>query len=518
MCFIGSGLSCSYTLIHFIEELKNSPLRSKVKICVIDKTNELWTGIPYGNRSGENSLIITSLKEFLPEEERKNFINWLKINTNRFFKNDTAKPNDFSTDWISNNKALVTEDNWEKLYLPRYIFGAFLKEKINGLIKFAEQNGLVQCEVISAEVTDVHKQNNSFEIVATPSTGDELCIVSKQVVLSIGSPPKKNVTLSGKSSSEYICIQDMYEPELKENINKINRFLNLTKESERKNILILGSNASSLEIIYNLQKREASSSPVNKFYILSPDGIFPHRINEDFISPDYAPLNLISLKNSKNNTCRKILEAVKKDIAIANNKKIPIADIYEPISHAMIELVNALNLHQQKQFVDKYGVEIGKLQRRAGAEYLNIIDKLVYENRIEFVKGKFLKQVQTKDNYFLFKYKDSSAGEEKVFPTPVNIIINCIGAADLKKSNSALIQNLIRRKICVVNGSNKGFTVNENFESITNFFVIGPLLSGTLNKKLRIWHAESCPRIFFLSQQLAGYLLNNIKLMETQSS
>ena len=86
--------------------------------------------------------------------------------------------------------------------------------------------------------------------------------------------------------------------------------------------------------------------------------------------------------------------------------------------------------------------------------------------------------------------------KKKIFTNPVDIIINCIGAADLKKSNSALIQNLIKRKLCVVNGSNKGFVVNENFESIKNFFVIGPLLSGTLNKKLRIWHAESCPRIF----------------------
>ena len=380
LCFIGSGLSCTYTLIHFIEELKNSSLKNKVRICVLDKTNEFWTGIPYGNRSGKNSLIITSLKEFLPETERKFFINWLKINANKFFTKDTAEPEDLSIDWLSNNEALIAKDQWEKLYLPRYIFGTFLKERINDLIKFAEQNELIQCDIFLAEVTDVHKQHNSFEIVAT-SSSKELRIVSNQVVLAIGSPPKNNVTISAKSSSEYICMQDMYEPELKENINRINRFLNHCKESERKNILILGSNASSLEIIYNLQKHEESSSLINKFYILSPDGMFPHRINEDFIPPDYAPLNLISLKNSKNNTCSKILEAVKKDVEIANSKKIAIADIYEPVSHVMIELVNALNLHQQKKFVDKYGVEIGKLQRRAGAEYLNIADKLMYENR-----------------------------------------------------------------------------------------------------------------------------------------
>ena len=34
---------------------------------------------------------------------------------------------------------------------------------------------------------------------------------------------------------------------------------------------------------------------------------------------------------------------------------------------------------------------------------------------MEFIKGKFVKQVQKKDNRFWFEYKDSSTGEEKDF-------------------------------------------------------------------------------------------------------
>ena len=128
----------------------------------------------------------------------------------------------------------------------------------------------------------------------------------------------------------------------------------------------------------------------------------------------------------------------------------------------------------------------------------------------EFIKGKFIQQVHAESNCFKFEYEDFSENVKKVFSEPVNILINCVGAADLQKSFSTLIQNLIKKKTCLVNGSKKGFIVNENFESTENFFIIGPLLSGTLNKKLRIWHAESCPRIFSLSQQLADFLSNSL--------
>jgi uncharacterized NAD(P)/FAD-binding protein YdhS len=48
---------------------EHAPLNRKVKILVIDKAEEFWVGIPYGNRSGFNSLIVTSLKDFLSIDE-----------------------------------------------------------------------------------------------------------------------------------------------------------------------------------------------------------------------------------------------------------------------------------------------------------------------------------------------------------------------------------------------------------------------------------------------------------------
>jgi uncharacterized NAD(P)/FAD-binding protein YdhS len=59
---VGSGIALRHNT-SFID-LEHAPLNQKVKILVIDKADEFWVGIPYGNRSGFNSLIITSLKDF----------------------------------------------------------------------------------------------------------------------------------------------------------------------------------------------------------------------------------------------------------------------------------------------------------------------------------------------------------------------------------------------------------------------------------------------------------------------
>ena len=51
-----------------------------IRLAVLNKSREFWTGIPYGKRSGQQASIITPLKEFLPRPERDRFIKWLENN------------------------------------------------------------------------------------------------------------------------------------------------------------------------------------------------------------------------------------------------------------------------------------------------------------------------------------------------------------------------------------------------------------------------------------------------------
>jgi uncharacterized NAD(P)/FAD-binding protein YdhS len=271
-------------------------------------------------------------------------------------------------------------------------------------------------------------------------------------------------------------------------------------------VLLIGSNASALEAIYNLNNSGHVKGLISKFLVLSPSATFPHRINREVNLKDYCPEHLVALVQAKALTAKQILDAVKRDVADAAAQKINIADTIGDVSKAMIAALNQLSLDEQKKFVAKYGEEIGKLQRRAGAEYLDVVDRLAVEGRIELLQGKFIRYLSRSDGGPGFEFVSGSNRERKAFTAPIKVIINCAGFQDVARAPSPLIRNLIRRKICVPNASGRGFLINEKFEASKNCYVMGPLVAGNLAGKLRVWHAESCARIISLSRQLADVL------------
>ena len=512
LTFVGAGLSCCCTIIYYINLANELGKKNKVKLLIIEKTKEFWTGIPYGIRSGYNSLIITSLKEFLPENELKLFVNWLKDN---FYKvvNDNMAQNGNKTinEWLLNNQKQIRENLWENLFIPRYLFGIYLKDRVINLLEMAEKDGIVDYQLLTAEVSDIERIDSSYNITAKTDFEKKILFSSTKVILSIGTPPKArlNINFNNKTNESICVIEDIYEPDISTNISQIRKVLKNSNKSHQNNILILGSNASALEILYNLKDVTTSENLINQIYILSPDGTFPNKIKETCDVTNYIPVNLMYLKNAASYTSGQILEAVRKDTEDAHKEKIDISDIYHSMANLVIELLNKLDLNEQKKFVFRDGVEIGKFQRRAGAEYLELVNPLITQDKITFIKGRFLRQVSAEPESFYFEYIDKLTEEIRTFPQPIKIVINCIGFQNLSNSSSYLIKRLSEQNICLPNGSERGFVVNENFEANDNFYIMGPLLAGNINQRLRVWHAESCPRIFHLSRQLAEVLICN---------
>lgn len=510
LVFVGSGIACTYTMIHFINILENAPLNQKVKILVVDKTDEFWVGIPYGKRSGFNSLIITSLKDFLSIDELALFKTWLNTNINWVFKDFQKRNGTLSSDWLENNEKRFIENDWDNLYLPRYVFGYFLRERVTALLESAVNKNLLEYQLLKGDVSDIQKNDAIYKLTLKDDFSNNLEIESSKIILSIGSPPKKNLCAleNYQSLSGVNLIEDLYQPKLEANIKQIYESLKESENKEQNNILIVGSNASALEAAYNIMDISGINDLINKFYFLSRDGAFPFRSSNGPSNLDsYALVALNALKNSSKITSKQILEAVKKDVELMKTLNVNIADIIYHISEIVNSLVVKLSPDEQKIFVNEDGVEIGKFQRKAGKEYCDVVDKLSLVNKLENVRGKFVKLVCQEEKFDHIEYVESNTLLKKTFDKPVKFIINCCGFEDLTgHSSSELILSLISNNICRTNTSKRGFTVNENFEADKNFFIMGPLLAGNSNKHTMIWHVESCTRICYLSNQLAQVL------------
>jgi len=501
--FVGSGISCTYTLVHLLNHVSNSKKSGyKLKLLIIDKDKEFWTGIPYGNRAGKDSLIITPLKDFIPKADSAFFISWLK-NFTGTLRNAEPGGGELLKMWLKKNARAIEKNNWENLYIPRYWFGLFIREHIHGLLAEAVKKDLIEYDLLNATVSDIRKKDSFYEVI----TGEPICYVTnrcEKVVLSIGSPPEKlfnDIFNDLDIKQQPLFIRNIYDKGITAALKLIRSILT-DRDNKPKNVLIIGSNASSLELIYNLGNDIMKE--INELYIISSSGRFPGRIKKEVSDPVFIPENLTSLKNLNDFTAEQIFASFLNDLELARNRKIDTEDTYLPVNSLVAELVNALNPFQQEKFVTTHGQEIGKFYRRAGDDYSDKVQKLQRQRKLKFIKGEFIKV-----NNSGFQYKNSSEGTMVNFIQPIDIIISCSGSNNLAKgpSTSKLINNLINRKICQVNPSGRGFSVNAQFETDKNFYVMGPLLAGNVIGNHKIWHAESCIRIFNLTFDLANQLL-----------
>ena len=521
LVIIGSGISCAYTLIHYLQLLSKKPLVSKrsesksqiIRLAVIEKSGEFWTGIAYGKKSTRQSLIITPLKEFLPQTERSRFVEWLQNNHLTVMISLKQREGSLSDKWIKSYREAINLGNWNDLFIPRYLFGLYLQERMLGLLEQAKN--YLRCDLIKANVCNIHKKINIYQI----DTVEGKCIIANKIVLAIGSPPNKiafqQKIESSRLSYDACYITNMYEPSQTSNIIKISDRLQTNRHRARcpNQILIIGSNASALETIYNLNNLPEVANLIDRFIVISPSATFPHQIADCPVSPTYKAKNLELLLKQSDVTAKQIYEAAKQDVLIALDSNETIDSTYPIISQAVIKALNQLCYVQQKQFVTKYGVEIGKFQRRAGIDYLSVADSLASNGKLEFIRGKFIDRIPLSEG-FGFKFVTPNNEQPQLYPNSIQIIINCAGFQDLTKSSSPLINSLIQQGICIPNDSKCGFKINENFEAHQNLYLMGPLIAGNINDRFKVWHAESCGRIFNLSLHLAEILVkdaNNLK-------
>jgi uncharacterized NAD(P)/FAD-binding protein YdhS len=517
LVIVGAGVSSAYTLIHYISRLEQRAAEctaeSKhrpVKIVVTEKSGEFWTGMPYGNRSGSKALLISPLHEFIPQErERQNFANWLTTNRDRIFNPQEYNQGELSRKWLQDNQAAMSQGLWDDLFIPRSAFGTYVKERMTQLLAAATAQGLIEIKLIATEVLDVQTIQGIYQIdlAGTENTS----FLANQLVLAIGSPP--NVAFENAQSpdaTDGICyINNVYEPSLSFNLDRICKSLGQIADQSQRQILMIGSNAGTLDTLYSVNNDLIAVSLIDKFIILSPNAAFPHRITTGPVELNYQPQHLLDLvKSSAPFTAKQMFVAVKQDVAAATAQNINISDIHGDISKVTMAALDKLNLAEQKQFVIKYAVEIGKYQRRAGGEYLDVVNNLVAQGKLELLKGKFVKYSPQLTGSSNCEYIDVDH-QSQVVDAPIKVIINCAGFQDVTKSSSILIQNLIRRQICIPNDSNRGFVIDKNFKANHNCYVMGPLVAGNIDGDFKIWHAESCQRIINLSQHLAATLHQN---------
>ena len=363
---IGSGIACTVTLIEVLEKLLHSPLSTKkLSIAVIEKYHELWKGIPYGARSSVNALTITSIHEFIHEPERPLFFEWLKSNKNDWISYYREHGGKMAESWLHNNLSSIEKEEWENIYLPRFLFGNYLSQKLIHLVKAAEEKQLVEMKLIQAEAVDIQVLADGLhEIVLEHPDKTSSKIISRKVVVATGSPPvKKMYAITGDKT---VYVNDIFEPSVSENINRVFTNLRNASGAGERNILIIGSNAGCIELLYLIQGMAEVRELINKIVIISPSGSLPFYTSTEILA-DHPTPNLDKVKSSGEYTIEELVEGAELDIALAMQNGAHM-DYVATIINKTIALLEVLNEDSKRLFFGIYAIRLHNMFRRAGPE------------------------------------------------------------------------------------------------------------------------------------------------------
>jgi uncharacterized NAD(P)/FAD-binding protein YdhS len=500
----GSGIACTATLIEVFRKLINDAPGPKISITVFEKSHEFWYGIPYGSRSSVNALTITSVYDFFTaEKERDQFFAWFKENKLALLDHYTANGGLTAKQWLERNGEALHNEDFKNVYLPRYWCGRYTQSKFDSLLATVEERGLAHLETIRAEVIDVSPKGNEYEISYELPDKNVLKLNAAKVVIATGSAPVRDVVLPEENKAVTL-INDLYSPRVDENIKKIIEALEATPNAADRNMLMIGTNASSIEFMYLLSGLPEVAGKINKLVAVSRSGLFPYHIVDKTLD-NYPTESLDKLKIKGNYDVKELVAAAMADLKIAVKDGVIVPYIDKLIGFTM-ELLQPLDEDAKKQFLGIYGMQLSNQFRRSGGDYKGGEAFLLEMEKLTMLKGGF-DSIEPAINGGVLHYTDTDNQQQETYNATFKVVINCTGANDLDQSSSRVIYNLVHNGIAKMNLSGKGFYVNEKFEAAPNLYVMGPLLGGNKNDRIHFWHLENASRIMYLAPYLAEELV-----------
>ena len=502
--FIGGGISTASTLTDLITTVGQAqrPPGFQLNVAVVDDHGELGGGLAYGARGGPSSLIITNLQDFCPEPTRSRFVAWLGSNRDAAFEAFFECKGQLSQEWIEQSEAAFLDEDYDQLYLPRSVFGAFMKAM---LLEEAEAADWLTLEHIVGSAVGVCSSSELTVGVIEQSTGDTIHLSARNVVLGIGTPPQRPI-FGDIAIGDCRFVDKVYEPTITEQLDQLRQALSRAPQA---NVLLVGSNATALDVLFNIIDDIELNAMIEQITVLSPQGSFPHRLTAK--SVDFSAAALESLINQDEPiSAYEIGRAVIADQNRATDSGRNIAEILPAINSRVMEALRRCDSEQTRIFAETIGVEIGRIQRRAGGVYFDTSEQLQRSGRLTHIRGRF-DAVEEADSGMLRVLGKNDHGLSVELEHEVAAVINCTGFELLgAETSSPLVRSLLDNGIVTINGSHRGFTVADDFSASPGVYVNGPCLAGNVIEGKPVWHMEHCGRILDVASRLSPILAERV--------
>jgi uncharacterized NAD(P)/FAD-binding protein YdhS len=292
-------------------------------------------------------------------------------------------------------------------------------------------------------------------------------------------------------------------------LDRIRARLDRTPPGQTPQVVLIGANASTMDLLYQINDLGTPRVDEAHFVVLSPRGELPERVGEPRAGSTFVPQRLCELVDRAEVDAVSVYEAACSDIAAGRTAGLTVTDTLQPISDGVRRLLPRLSAEQAAEFAGRWGAQIGRYQRRAGGEYCEVVDHLAAQGRIEMVAGSFVGVRGADGGRAQVRYEH--AGLVRSLDEAADVVVNCAGpAADLREAGGFLPARLFADGVCRPTPYGAGIAVDGSFAAAPGLYVMGPLLAGNVVDGSPIWHMEHCGRISSYGSRLGSDLAREL--------
>lgn len=503
LVFVGAGASTAYVLLGLFAALADRPPLTRLRIAVVERAPDPFAGIAYGARAARTALLITPLEDFLPRDERRLFTDWLAVNKHSAFDQFLAAEGPAAARWWGRHRDAVAADEFDDLFLPRYIFGDYLVQRTGRAIRAAADAGLATTEVIQDDVLSIDGSRLPYLVCCR-----DRVLQAQRVVLATGSSPVMP-RLPADETDGAVLIDSPFDG-MDAALERIERLVSgQDPQAEPPHIVLIGGNAGTMDMLYQVANSRLLNERGARFTALSPRGELPERMDRSRTGAGFRAEGLLALQGRNEVGAAKVYEAAVGDLARGKAAGYSVADTLEPISTGVVGLLRRLSPDEALEFAGHWGAQLGRYRRRAGWEYCEVVEELQMHGRLERVAG-FFAGVD-RGNGRGVRVRLDRAGVAAALERAADVVINCAGPPpDIQDTAPSLVAELIGGGVCRVTRYGAGIAVDASLAAAPHFYVMGPLLAGNVIDGSPVWHMEHCGRISAFGAALGARLAGSV--------
>lgn len=451
---IGGGFSGSLAAVNLIR-LAQSPQR----VVVINSGRPFGRGTAYGTTRREHLLNVAARNMSAFPDCPSHFFDWLRSRC------------EFDT---------MSDAELNETFIPRQIYGDYVRSLTTHFMGPADPHSLVQCEVIENSAVDIELHDSGGVVVLENGRR----VAAESVLLATGNQPPADLPGADLLANDRRYCGNPWQ----------NWHQNLPGDNGH--VVVLGTGLTAVDVIVTLRHKGWNG----RITAISRNGMLPQRHFRGIEWPNAIPeddhsLSLKELSKLVRDDCER-LRGVSQNPAIAVDK----------LRGRTQELWKRLTIDEKQRFLKDFAHQWNVIRHRIAGPIHDAVTDSLDCGQLKIVPA-MIESLTSGATTIDVKLK-TREGDSRIIGG--DYVINCTGPKSRFSDNeSPLYRNLFDRGLAKVDQMDMGIAVNDDFLVIDGegnpsklLHAIGPILKGTL------WETIAVPELRAQAMKVAQAILH----------